>query len=144
MPEELADRIQILLNHSVGCNAHFTQAAGIEALQGTQECVEEMRAEYERRRDCLVAGLNDIPGVRCNRPQGSFYAFANVSAFGKPSAELANRLLEHAGVALVPGTAFGAYGEGYLRAAFTTSMDRIEQGIERMGRFFRTLESTPL
>ena len=139
MPEALADRIQILLNHSVGCNAHFTQAAGIEALLGTQESVDEMRAEYERRRDCLTAGLNAIPGVRCSIPQGSFYAFPNVSAFGRPSAELANLLLEEAGVALVPGTAFGDYGEGYLRVAFTTSLEKIEQGIERMGRFFRTV-----
>jgi aspartate/methionine/tyrosine aminotransferase len=142
MPEALGDRVQVMLNHSVGCNAHFTQYAGLAALLGPQECVEDMRAEYQRRRDCLVSGFNAIPGVHCNTPQGSFYAFPNFSAYGLPAAELANLLLEEAGVALVPGAAFGEYGEGYLRSAFTTSLDKIEAGIKQVGKFMSRLPLT--
>jgi aminotransferase len=98
-----------------------------------------MVSEYQRRRDCLVSGLNAIPGVRCNKPQGTFYAFPNVKALGRKSAELAELLLEEAGVALVPGTAFGEHGEGYLRVAFTTSMDKIEKGLERIGKCLHKL-----
>ncbi len=132
MPEALAERVELLLNHAVGCTADFTQWAGLEALTGPQEAAEAMVAEYRRRRDVLVAGLNAIPGVRCRTPQGAFYVFPNVSAFGKPSAWLADYLLEEAGVALLPGTAFGRHGEGYLRLCFANSLEALQEAVERI------------
>ncbi len=133
MPEALADRIQLLLTHSVGCTAHFTQYAGLEAITGPQDWVDEMMAAYERRRNALVAGLNAIPGVSCQMPQGAFYAFPNVKEYGRSSDELANYILEKAGVALLPGTAFGEFGEGYLRIVYANSLDNIKQALERIG-----------
>ncbi len=132
MPEPLAERVALLLTHSVGCTATFTQYAGLEALTGPQDQVEAVVAEYERRRDRLVAGLNGIPGVSCRTPQGAFYAFPNVTAFGRPSDWVADYLLEEAGVAVLPGTAFGAAGEGYLRLCFANSMENIERALERI------------
>lgn len=132
MPKPLAERVELLLTHSVGCTASFTQIAGLEAIQGPQEQVEAVIAEYRRRRDALVAGLNAIPGVRCRMPQGAFYAFPNVSAFGRPSDWLAEYLLEEAGVALLPGVSFGKYGEGYLRLCFANSLENILQALEQM------------
>jgi len=129
MPEALAERVDLLLMHSVGCTAHFTQVAGIEALTGPQERVAEMVAAYKSRRDVLVAGLNAIPGVSCRTPQGAFYAFPNFSSFGRTSKWWAEYLLESAGVAVLPGTDFGAYGEGYLRICFARSMDEIRDAV---------------
>ncbi|MCX7671338.1 MAG: pyridoxal phosphate-dependent aminotransferase, partial [Anaerolineae bacterium] len=121
MPPALAERVELLLTHAVGCTADFTQWAGLEALTGPQDAVAATVNEYRRRRDVLVAGLNAIHGVRCRTPQGAFYVFPNVAAFGKSSAWLADYLLEEAGVALLPGTAFGQHGEGYLRLCFANS-----------------------
>ncbi len=141
MPEALAERVELLITHSLGCTAHFTQYAGLEALTGPQEWVSEMVAEYQRRRDLLVAGLNAIPGVRCQTPQGAFYAFPNVRALGRSSDELANLLLDEAGVAVLPGTAFGRHGEGYLRLAYSNSYENIQKALERiqdvLGRLMR-------
>ncbi|MFN2136596.1 MAG: pyridoxal phosphate-dependent aminotransferase [Candidatus Promineifilaceae bacterium] len=134
MPEALAERVQLLFTHAFGSTAQFTQIAGTAALTGPQGAVEEMRAAYQARRDLLVAGLNKIPGISCRLPKGAFYAFPNVSAYGRPSAELAKFILEEAGVALLPGTAFGAHGEGYLRISFATSIAHIEEAVARMGK----------
>jgi aspartate/methionine/tyrosine aminotransferase len=101
-----------------------------------------MVAEYRRRRDVLVAGLNAIPGVTCRMPQGAFYAFPNITSFGRSSEWLADYLLEQAGVAVLPGTAFGAGGEGYLRICFANSMDKISQAIVRMDEALRRLKRT--
>ncbi len=141
MPEALAERVSLLLTHSIGCTATFTQYAGVEALTGPQERVAEVLAAYQRRRDVLVNGLNRIDGVRCQMPRGAFYAFPNVAAFGKSSDELADYLLEAAGVAVLPGTAFGAGGEGYLRLCFANSMDRIETALERIAGALADLSS---
>jgi aspartate/methionine/tyrosine aminotransferase len=132
LPEPLAQRVELLLTHSVGCTASFTQVAGLEAIRGPQEPVAVVAAEYRRRRDVLVAGLNAIEGVSCRLPQGAFYAFPNVKSFGRPSAWLANYLLEEAGVAVLPGTAFGPGGEGYLRLCFANSLENIELALQRM------------
>lgn len=129
MPEALADTMNLLLTHSVGCTATFTQYAGIEALTGPQEQVDVVVAAYQRRRDVLVAGLDAIPGVQCQLPRGAFYAFPNVTAFGKPSDWLADYLLDEAGVALLSGTGFGPGGEGYLRLCFANSMENIEKAL---------------
>jgi aspartate/methionine/tyrosine aminotransferase len=130
MPEPLAERVDLLLMHSVGCTAQFTQVAGIEALTGPQERIAEVVAEYKRRRDVLVAGLNAIPGVTCRTPQGAFYAFPNFSSFGRPSTWWAEYLLDSAGVAVLAGTAFGASGEGFLRICFANSMENIRAALE--------------
>ncbi|MGC8779936.1 MAG: pyridoxal phosphate-dependent aminotransferase [Anaerolineae bacterium] len=132
MPPALAERVELLLNHAVGCTADFTQWAGLEAITGPQDAVAAAVAEYRRRRDVLVAGLNAIPGVRCRTPQGAFYVFPNVSAFGRPSDWLADYLLEEAGVAVLPGTAFGQYGEGYLRLCFANSVEALQEAVERI------------
>ena len=132
MPAALAERVELLITHSVGCTAGFTQVAGLEALHGPQEPVEAVVAEYRRRRDRLVAGLNAIPGMHCRLPQGAFYVFPNIKAFGKKADWLADYLLEEAGVAVLPGTSFGPGGEGYLRLCFANSMENIEKALERM------------
>lgn len=134
MPQALAEKMGLLLTHSVGCTATFTQFAGLEATLGPQDEVEAVRAEFRRRRDLIVQGLNDIPGVRCPMPQGAFYAFPNIQAFGRPADELADYLLEKAGVAVLPGTAFGHYGEGYLRLSYANSLENIQQALERLAR----------
>ena len=139
MPVALAERVALLLTHSVGSTADFTQVAGVEAVTGDQSQVEEVVAEYQRRRDVLVAGLNQIPGVSCRTPQGAFYVFPNVSAFGKSSDQVAEYILEEAGVALLPGTSFGKYGEGYLRLCFANSLDNIEVALDQMAAAFRQL-----
>lgn len=132
LPEYLAEKVELLLTHSVGCTATFTQMAGIEALSGSQEEVAATVSDYQRRRDRIVAGINAIPGVRCQEPQGAFYVFPNVSQFEMPVSELASQLLEQAGVAVLPGTDFGHFGEGYLRLSFAVSHEEIDEGLERI------------
>ena len=141
MPESLAERVVLLLNHSIGCSAAFTQLAGITAITGPQEMVEESVVEYQRRRDRMVSGLNAIPGVICQLPEGAFYAFPNISSFGIPSAQLANRILDEVGVAVLSGTDFGQNGEGYLRLCYANSMENIDRSLERLGDFFVSLGS---
>jgi aspartate/methionine/tyrosine aminotransferase len=131
MPESLVERVGLLLTHSVGCTAHFTQLAAIEALTGPQDQVAMMVGQYQRRRDLLVEGLNRLPGVRCQKPQGAFYAFPNIRGTGKTSAEVANLFLDH-GVAVLPGTAFGRHGEGYLRLVFANSLENIGNALVQM------------
>jgi aspartate/methionine/tyrosine aminotransferase len=140
MPPELADRVNLLLTHSIGCTAHFTQYAGLEAITGPQGWVDDMVAAYQKRRDVLIAGLNAIPGLSCTTPLGAFYAFPNIKSFGISSDEMANLILEKANVALLPGTSFGKYGEGYLRIVFANSLDNIKIALERIGNALSNLE----
>lgn len=130
MPKQLADKVSLLITHSVGCTAAFTQIAGIEALSGPQEQVEEKRKVFRKRRDVIVKGLNKIPGVSCQMPLGAFYVFPNIKSFARSSDDLANYLLEESGVALLPGTSFGDMGEGYLRLCYANSIERIERALE--------------
>jgi aspartate aminotransferase len=130
MPVDLARRMDLLLTHSVGCPAHFTQIAALEALRGPQDRVAEVLKEYEARRDLLVGGLNSIPGITCQKPQGAFYVFPNVKSFGMKSSDLADYLLEEAGIAVLPGTSFGDFGEGYLRLSYSTSQETIKAGLD--------------
>ena len=132
MPRELAARVDLLLTHSVGSTAHFTQFAGLEAITGPQNMVDVMVAEYQCRRDVIVAGLNQITGFICQKPQGAFYAFPNIKGTGMTSNKLANLLLEKAGVALLPGSSFGKFGEGYLRLSYANSIENIKEGIQRI------------
>jgi aspartate aminotransferase len=139
MPEALAERVSLLLTHSIGCTATFTQMAGVSALSTDESALAERLAEYRRRRDRMVAGLNALPGVSCRMPQGAFYAFPNVKKLGMPVRQLADRILGEAGVAVLAGTDFGRYGEGYLRLCYATSLQDIDRALERMGDFFEKL-----
>jgi aspartate aminotransferase len=139
LPEPLARKVELLLTHAYGCTSEFVQLAAVEALRGSQDWVVAMVAEYRRRRDLLVAGLNAIPGIRCREPKGAFYVFPNITALGLPSDRLAERILGEADVALLPGTAFGAHGEGYLRLSYATSTENLEKALGRIARFVREL-----
>ncbi len=141
MPKDLAQVVQLLLTHSVGCTAQFVQVAGIEALTGPQDQVYAAVAEYQKRRDVIVDGLNSIPGVSCQRPQGAFYVFPNIKSFGIPSSKMADLLLEKASVAVLPGSAFGKYGEGYLRLVYSNSIENIKRAVEQIRV---VLESIPV
>ena len=120
--------------NSNSCTASFTQLAGIAALQGDQQPVHAMVAEFKRRRDIIVEGLNSLPGVSCRSPRGAFYVFPNVKKLGRPSAEVAAAVLSEAGVAVLGGSAFGEYGEGYLRLSYANSEANIRKALERMLR----------
>ena len=140
MNKELANKVTKLQVNFTSCSTAFVQMAGMEALMGPQDDVEKMVMEFRRRRDVIVHGLNQIPGVTCTLPKGAFYAFPNVKSFKKPAKEIADYLLNEAGVAVLSGTAFGAYGEGYLRLSYANSVENIQEALRRMkealARFF--------
>ena len=132
MRVDLATHISRLMTNSNSCTASFSQVAGIEALRGPQESVDKMCAEFKKRRDVMVAGLNKIKGFSCRLPKGAFYVFPNVTKTGWPSKKLADALLDEAGVAGLSGTAFGDFGEGYLRFSVANSIENIEKALERV------------
>jgi aspartate/methionine/tyrosine aminotransferase len=132
MRSDLASQIAKLATNSTSCTASFTQIAGIEALRGDQSSVEKMSAEFRRRRDAFVAGLNKIKGFSCRMPKGAFYAFPNITKTGWSSKRLADALLEEAGVAALAGTAFGAHGEGYLRFSVANSLENLNKALARI------------
>jgi aspartate aminotransferase len=134
MPVPLAEHLTRLMTNSASCTATFVQQAGIAALAGDDAPVVAMVDEFRRRRDLVVDGLNRLPGVSCTRPRGAFYVFPNVKAVGRPAKELAHYLLDEAGVAVLWGTAFGEFGEGYLRLSYAASREDIERALERMGK----------
>jgi aspartate aminotransferase len=136
-PREVAAKLDQLMINSSSCAAAFTQIAAIEALSApeSEHAVHRMVKVFERRRDLVVDGLNAIPGVRCAKPQGSFYAFPNITGTGFDERELADRLLTEAGVAVLPGTAFGEAGKGYIRLAYTQSEDELSRGLKLIGDF---------
>jgi aspartate aminotransferase len=129
-PPALVEPITRLAINSVSCTSAFSQYAAIAALEGPWQPVDDMVAEFRRRRDIIVAGLNDIPGISCLEPHGAFYVFPNITQTGLTSAELQARLLNEAGVAALGGTAFGPYGEGYLRFSYANSVENIKAALE--------------
>ena len=131
-PVELADKITQLTINSNSCTATFTQFAGMEALTGPQDFVHNMVTEFRLRRDAIVDGLNAIEGVSCIKPLGAFYVFPNVSQLSLSCQDLSDYLLEDAGVAVLPGTAFGKYGDGYLRLSYANSLENIQEALARM------------
>ena len=137
MPTELAKAVERLQVNATSCTASFTQRAGLAALTGPQDSVYRMVEEFRKRRDLMVAGLNQIPGFRCTLPGGAFYAFPNITGTGRSSRELAELLLESAGVACLSGTAFGQFGEGYLRFSYANSTENIKKALERIGSAVR-------
>lgn len=132
MPEWLAAAVNKLMVNSNSCTASFTQRAGIAALNGPQDAVDRMVAEFRRRRDAFCDGLNQVPGFRCARPGGAFYAFANITGTGMGAKQLADHLLEDAGVACLSGASFGQYGEGYLRFSYANSFENLMEAVERI------------
>ena len=132
LPEPLREPITRLIINSVSCTAPATQLAGVAALTGPRTEIDAMMAEFDRRRVAVVEGLNSLPGVSCRDPKGAFYAFPNVKGTGQDSRVVADRLLQEAGVAVLSGTAFGDYGDGYLRLSYANSMENIQEAIEAM------------
>jgi aspartate/methionine/tyrosine aminotransferase len=143
MPPWMVRAVNKLMVNSNSCTASFTQRAGIAALCGPQDDVTTMVAEFRRRRDAFCAGLNRIPGSRCPLPEGAFYAFPNIAATGWKSKALADALLDEAGVASLSGTAFGEYGEGYLRFSIANSYENLMQAVERIDGFMRGRGAKP-
>jgi aspartate/methionine/tyrosine aminotransferase len=132
MREDLAVLVAKLQTNSNSCTATFTQRAGIEALTGPQDESNKMVAEFKKRRDVIVKGLNSISRISCKTPQGAFYVFPNIKQIGWNSKRLADHLLEEAGVAVLSGTSFGEYGEGYIRISYANSVENIKKGLERI------------
>ncbi len=135
MPAWLVDPVNKLMVNSNSCTASFTQRAGIAALNGPQDDVTKMVQEFRRRRDAFCAALNTLPGFRCTIPGGAFYAFPNVEGTGWKSKDLADALLQKAGVACLSGTAFGAYGDDYLRFSIANSYEKLMDAVERIRKF---------
>ncbi|NLI93671.1 MAG: pyridoxal phosphate-dependent aminotransferase [Peptococcaceae bacterium] len=139
MPKNIAEHITKLVINSTSCLAGFTQMACIEALTGPQDEVRIRTEQFRIRRDHIVKGLNAIPGVKCQKPHGAFYAFPNMKAFGKTSSDMADYLLNEAGVATLGGSSFGIYGEGYLRISYANSLENIEKAVERIAEALKKL-----
>jgi aspartate aminotransferase len=132
MPTWLADAVVKLMVNSNSCTASFTQRAGIEALTGPQDAVDAMVREFRRRRDAICKGLNEIPGFECAIPQGAFYAFPSVKGTGIPSKQLADMILNDAGVACLDGAAFGQYGEGFIRFSYADTYENLLEAVNRI------------
>ena len=142
-PRSLVEPITKLVTNSVSCTATFVQRAGAAALTTRPPEVDRMVAEFRRRRDAIVRGLNAIDGITCRTPHGAFYVFPNVRGLGlRTSAEVADRILNEAGVAVLAGTCFGAQGEGYLRLSYANSLDNLEKAVSRIAAWSR--HATPL
>ncbi len=132
MPVDLAAHITRLMTNSNSCTASSTQRAAISALNGPQDAVATMVAEFKKRRDFFVRGLNEIPGITCAIPKGAFYLFPNITGLGTSSREIADFFLNEGGVATLAGTDFGLYGEGFLRFSYATSLENIQKALERI------------
>jgi len=139
MPELLAQAVAKLQTNVASCTASFTQLAGVEALTGPQDAARAMVTEFQARRDLLVDGLNAIDGVSCQRPLGAFYVFPNIQRLGLTSKEAETRLLDDFGVAALAGTAFGAFGEGYLRFSYANSRENLRKALARMADFVKAV-----
>ncbi len=131
-PKEMAVKVAKLQTNANSCTCSFTQIAGVEALRGPQDSVDRMVAEFRVRRDLIVDGLNKIPGISCHKPSGAFYVFPNITGTGKTSKQMEDHLMNEAGVAVLAGTAFGQYGEGYIRLSYANSQENIRTAIERI------------
>jgi len=134
MRKDLAQKVAQLMTNSNSCTCTFTQMAGIEALKGPQNEVEKMVAEFKKRREVIVSGLNKIEGITCKKPRGAFYVFPNISGTGMDCRKLGDYLLNEAGVAVLSGTSFGKYGEGHLRISFANSIENIKKALERISK----------
>jgi aspartate/methionine/tyrosine aminotransferase len=138
LPEELVPHIVRLASNSVSCAASFSQRAAIAALDGPQDTVQIMVAEFARRRRLITDGLRSIPGIDCPEAEGAFYVFPNIKGTGLGSREFEERALGEAGVAVLSGAAFGAFGEGYVRLAYANSQENLQKALERLDKFVRS------
>ncbi len=136
---KIVDAMSKIQQNSTTCATSFVQKAAVEALKGSQECVEEMRREYDKRRKVIVKALNQIDGVSCHMPRGAFYVFPNISEYSRDSFQVAEKLLESKGVCLTPGRIFGSNGEGHLRISYAASLEDIKEGIKRLEEFLFSL-----
>jgi aspartate/methionine/tyrosine aminotransferase len=132
MPEPLAAHLARLMTNVNSCTASFTQRAGMEGIRGPQDDVDRMVAEFKRRRDVIVDGLNKIPNVSCRVPRGAFYVFPNIKKINRTGKQIADHLLVEGGVACLAGTCFGSFGEGYLRFSYANSVENIQEGLRRV------------
>jgi len=139
MRKDLAQKVTQLMINSNSCTCAFTQMAGVEALRGPQTESRKMDEEFRKRREVIVSGLNQIKGITCKKPRGAFYVFPNVKSLGMESKKLSDFILQKAGVAVLSGTAFGAYGEGYLRLSFANSIENIQKALKRISEAVKTL-----
>jgi aspartate/methionine/tyrosine aminotransferase len=135
-PIKMAKRLQDFLVSAISCTASFTQWAGVEALTGDQNFISNMMKRFKEKRDKIVNGLNSIEGFRCLAPKGAFYTFPNIEGTGMSSKECAEHLLYKAGIAVLPGTAFGPYGEGFLRFSYATTIENIDIAIKKIKESF--------
>jgi aspartate aminotransferase len=132
MRKDLAEKVAQLMTNSNSCTNAFVQLAGVEALKGPQKDAEKMVAEFKKRREVIVDGLNNIKGITCKKPHGAFYVFPNITETGMDCRKLGDHLLYNAGVAVLPGTSFGKFGEGYLRLSFANSIENIKKALDRI------------
>jgi aspartate/methionine/tyrosine aminotransferase len=132
MRKDLAEKVAQLMTNSNSCTNAFVQLAGVEALKGPQKDAEKMVAEFKKRREVIVDGLNNIKGITCKKPHGAFYVFPNITGTGMDCRKLGDHLLYTAGVAVLPGTSFGKFGEGYLRLSFANSIENIKKALDRI------------
>ncbi len=139
MRKDLVEKISRLIVNSTSCTCAFIQLAGVEALKGPQDATKRMVAEFKRRRDLIVSGLNKIDGISCKMPRGAFYAFPNIKNLGMSSSSFSDLILEKAGVATLPGTSFGEYGEGYLRISYANSIENLKKALERISSVVESL-----
>jgi len=139
MPTDLAEQVAKLQTNCNSCTASFTQIAGIEAIKGDQSEADKMVAEFKKRRDIIVDGLNAIDGFECQKPEGAFYVFPNVEKLGFSSSELEGKFLNEAGVAVLSGTSFGAYGEGYIRFSYANSVENIQKALAKLDDLVKKL-----
>lgn len=133
-PKEVIEKMGLVVQTIVSCVPPFIQLAGIEAIKGDQTLIEKMMAEYQKRRDILVAGLNNIPGIKCIKPEGALYVFPNIAGTGMTSEEFADFALEKAGVALLPGNNFGEHGQGFVRLCYVNTLENIELAIKKLAQ----------
>lgn len=134
MRKDIAQKVAQLMTNSNSCTCTFTQIAGIEALKGPQTDAEKMVAEFKKRREVIVSGLNSIKGITCKKPRGAFYVFPNIKGTGMDCRKLGDHLLYNAGVAVLPGTSFGKHGEDHLRLSFANSIENIKKALERLAK----------
>jgi len=139
MRKDLAQKVTQLMINSNSCTCAFTQMAGVEALRGPQTESKKMVEEFRKRREVIVSGLNKIKGITCKKPRGAFYVFPNVKSFAMESKKLSDFILQKAGVAALSGTAFGAYGEGYVRLSFANSVENIQKALQRISEAVKTV-----
>jgi aspartate/methionine/tyrosine aminotransferase len=141
-PPEVADALALLAVNTYTCVAEFTQHAAIDALRDREGNTEKMVGEFARRRGQFVRELNRVPGFRCHPPEGAFYAWVDITGPGMPAEELCRLLLEEAGVAIIPGAAFGPFGKDFIRFSFASSMETLHEAVERIARASTAWQAT--